>query len=122
MSKPMHIDEIFKQKALLATETAEYIVDLNRLNAEGYFSLQVVWNSGAGVIKAEYNLSNDGVNYIEPTDAEDIFTGFTEAQGPGNSDTDIFTFTPDLARFIKIVITETGEAAPINFDVILAIQ
>jgi hypothetical protein len=73
----------------------------------GYFAVQM-FVRGAGTIKIEYLISLDGVNFLEPSAAADIASGQTTASGPGTDGRDIFTFSPILAPYMKIKVTETG--------------
>lgn len=96
-------------------------VDLAAIKPEGHFSLQIAL-SGSGTAKGEYTISNDGNTYIEPSSATDIFTGLTATGGPGSDGKNIYPFHPELARYIKIKITETGGSSSITVTATLAIQ
>jgi hypothetical protein len=122
MSKPMHVDHIFASKVLAASANDTRNIDLERLNAEGYFSTQIIVTAGTGVLKCEYLLSNDGTNFVEPTGATDVFSSFSATSGPGSDGIDIYTFTPDLAKWIQIKMTETAGLASVTFDLYIAIQ
>lgn len=74
---------------------------------DGYFSIQVVL-TGDGTAKFEYLISNDGTNFIEPSSASDIATGHTKTSGPGSDGIDIYEFSPEPCRYMKIRVTETG--------------
>lgn len=96
-------------------------VDLARFNTEGFFSLQFNL-TGSGTAKVEFIISNNDVDYIEPTGASDILSAFTSASGPGANGKDIFSFSPPLARFLKLRVTETGGANGVTVNGWLAIQ
>ena len=93
-------------------------IDLKRYKIDGYFSVQVTI-AGSGTAKVEYLISNDGTNYIEPTSASDITSGMTATSGPGSDGKDIFSFSPEPARFMKIKVTETGTSNSITATVVL---
>jgi len=82
----------------------------------GYFSLQIEI-SGTGTAKIEYLLSNNGTDYIEPATATDIATGVTAA-----NDNEIYSFSPELARYLKIKVTETGGANSVTVTTTLCVQ
>ena len=122
MSTPMVVIQIAKDKELAASGTHSEIIPIEQSNFDGYFSLQLVVSAGTGVFKAEYQLSNNGTNYVEPTGATDIATTFGASSGPGSDGIDLYTFTPDLAAFMKILFTETGGANSVTFSAWLACQ
>ncbi len=123
MSNAISVIHIFTGKELALSGSDSYIVDLERENASGYFSIQMVLSGVAlGVLKGEYQVSNDGTNFVEPTGATDIFTALDINAGPGSDGIDIYSFEPELAKFLKIVITETDGAAGVTFGAWLAIQ
>jgi hypothetical protein len=96
-------------------------IDLQRYAQNGFFSVQYLI-TGDGTAKIEYNLSHDGATYIEPTSATDIGSSLTKTTGPGSDGKDILTFSPELSRFLKIKVTETGGAQSIIVTLWLAIQ
>ena len=88
---------------------------------EGYFSLQVTL-TGTGTAKIEYLLSNNGSDYLVPSEAEDIVTAHTVASGPGADGKDIYIFEPEMTKFMKIKVTETGGANAVVVTITLAVQ
>jgi len=103
-----------------ASQPAEGI-DLQRFAQGGNFSVQYLI-TGDGTLKLEYNLSNDGATYVEPTGASDIGSSLTKTTGPGGDGKDILSFNPMLARYLKIKATETGTAQAAVLTLWLAIQ
>jgi len=96
-----------------ASDTSDAI-ELWRYRPDGYFSLQ--WTiTGTGTAKIEYNVSHDGTNYQEPVGATDIATGQTAG-------TNSASFTPIIAPYIKIKVTETGGANAVTVTCILCLQ
>jgi hypothetical protein len=86
---------------------------------DGFFSLQVT-TSGSGTAKITYQLSNDGATYVTPTNAagtavDDIATALTA----GNS---FHGFSPPLAKWMRLVITETGTSNSVTVTAVLAVQ
>ena len=88
---------------------------------EGYFSLQVTL-TGSGTAKIEYSLSNNGSDYLTPSTAEPIVTAHTATSGPGADGKDIYIFEPEMSKFLKIKVTETGGASSIVVTITLAVQ
>ena len=87
-------------------------IDLQRFAQNGFFSLQYLI-TGTGTLKLEYNLSLDGATYIEPTGSTDIGSSLTATTGPGSDGKDILTFSPELARYLKIKATGSGGSAAV---------
>lgn len=119
MTTPIIIDDFFVSKAIALSQSATYVVDLKRMNAEGFFSLQIAL-TGDGTAKGEYLESNDNSTFIDPED--DIFSGFTKTSGPGSDGKDLFSFEPNLCGFLQLKFTETGGANGIVLTCSLAIQ
>ena len=101
-----------------ATSTA---IDLNGPELAGYFSLQVAL-TGDGTAKFEYQVSNNGTDYVEPTGATDIATGITKASGPGTNGKDIYSFSPVPANYIRIKVTETGTSNSVTVSAWLTVH
>lgn len=122
MSSAISSFRVFDADAVAASGTLlSEIIDLARYSTEGFFSLQVAL-TGTGTGKCEFLVSNDGVTFIEPTGATDVFSGLTVAGGPGGDGKDIFSFSPPVARFIRLKLTETGGANGITVTAWIAIQ
>jgi len=120
MTTPVIVDEIFKSKTISASGNATYNVNLRRMNAEGFFSIQIEV-TGDGTVKVEYLESNNGgTDFIDPED--DIVTGFTSSSGPDSDGKDLFSFEPNLCGMVQIKITETGGADPVVVNAWLAVQ
>ena len=85
-------------------------IDLGSYAHDGYFSIQLTV-SGSGTVKLEYQLSNDGVTYKEPSNVPDITSTFGATSGPDSDGKDVLTFRPALSRWLKIKATEDGGAA-----------
>jgi len=96
-------------------------IPLDEYRPDGYFSIQVDL-SGDGTAKFEYLLSNDEVTYIDPTGATDIGSGLTKTGGVAGDGTEHYSFSPELAKSMKIIVTETGSSSSVTVTVTLAIQ
>jgi hypothetical protein len=104
------VKKVFSAQSVSASgiEWSEAL-DLGSINQDGLFSLQLLV-TGDGTLQVEYELSHDGVNFVTPTTALDIVSAFTKTSGPGSDGKDIYSFDPELGRFMKIKVTETGGA------------
>jgi len=104
--RPIVVTKIFDAegiaKAGVATSKA---IDLNQREPERAYSLQITV-TGDGNITVIYEVSNDGVTYVNPTGATAIFTAFAKTSGPGSDGKSLLAFTPPLARFLRIKATE----------------
>ena len=78
--------------------------------------------TGSGTGKFEYELSNDGVNYLTPSSAADIITAHDVTTGPASDGKDLYSFSPELAKYMKIKVTETSTTDGIVVTAILALQ
>jgi len=67
----------------LSANTTSIVTDLDGQELSGYFSIQVLV-AGDGTAKFEYQVSNNGTDYLEPTSASDIATGVLKTSGPGS--------------------------------------
>jgi hypothetical protein len=113
--RDIRVVSIFTEEAILASASAtSLVIDLNDLKPVGYFSLQITL-AGTGTGQFTYSLSNDGVTYATPSTAVDIATAMTA----GN---DLMSFSPEPAKYMKIICEETGGANPITVSATLAVQ
>jgi hypothetical protein len=91
-------------------------------DVQGWFSLQIAL-TGDGTGKFQASVSNDKSNFIISDDAsDDIITAHTDESGPGTDGIQIYQFSPVLAQWLRIVVTETGGADSIIVTAHLAIQ
>jgi hypothetical protein len=128
---PMPVEDIVVRKVFSSQTVAAggdettSAYDMGALSGPGYFSLQVEV-TGSGTAKFEFLLSNNvsatGGDWIEPSGSLDIATGFTATSGPGSDGKDIFSFSPILARSIKIKCTETGSSDAIVVNAWMAMH
>ena len=109
------IDNFVTEEVVAAASTFEYTIDIIRFNAEGFVSLQVKL-AGAGTMQADYNLSNNGVDFMEPSGTPaytPIFTGLVAGDY-------IYSFEPLLTRYIRLIFT--GAGADVTLSGWLALQ
>jgi len=120
--RDIYVKKVFDAEAVAASGTSTSAVyDLGSLSTTGYFSLQVAL-TGDGTATIEYELSNDGVNYMTPSGSSEIITGLVKTSGPGTDGQDIYSFGPILSRFIRLKVTETGTSDAIALTAYLAIS
>lgn len=101
--KDIYVTKVFTAESLSAAGTAtSSAIDLGNNAQNGNFSLQYS-KTGNGVVKVEYLLSNDGVTYAEPSTAVDIVAAIA-----AGAQSDLISFEPEPARWMKIKITEDG--------------
>ena len=86
-----------------------HLVDVGKMELNGYFTLYVEI-TGDGTVTLEYVTSDDGTNYVEPTGAKDVATGYVKTSGPGSDGKDFLPVYPMRAPYIGIRATETGAA------------
>ena len=112
----INIENVFTAQVVTADTTVKSAaINLSTLfKPSGFFSLQVT-AAGTGTCKITYELSNDGVTYVTPDSASDIVTAQTAAN-------DFYSFAPELAKYMKIVLEETGDVNPITITAILGVQ
>lgn len=123
MSDAISNFDIFGGKVLTAGGTVNSeVINLERENAQGYFSLHIEVTAGTGTLKAEYQVSNNNTNFVEPTDAVDIFSTFGIGSGPGTDGIDLYAFEPELAKYLRIKFTEDGGLQSVTFSAWLCVQ
>jgi len=103
-TQPITIQKVIDEVTVNNSNTTSKAIDLNHLAANGYFSVQVILTAtGAPAIDVEYMLSHDGSTFY--TSSSKIATGMAKADSGK-----IFSFEPELARWLKIKVTETNSA------------
>jgi len=114
------INKVFDAVAITKnTSVRSQIIDLAQFAAAGYFSLQITL-AGSGTGKFTYEMSNDGTTFNVPvnkagTAVDDIYTALTAGDV-------IVGFSPPMARYIRIICTETLDANSITATAWLAVQ
>ena len=101
--KDIYVRKVFNAEALSTSGTAtSSAIDLGSTAQNGNFSLQYS-KTGVGVVKVEYLLSNDGDTFAEPSTGVDIVAAVATG-----TQSDLVSFEPEPARWMKIKITEDG--------------
>lgn len=82
----------------------EYIIDLDRFNPQGFFSLQGKGAAGtpayAGAIEVTFAVSNNGTDFIEDPNGDGaIMTGISD------QDEAFASFSPPPCRWLKLIFT-----------------
>lgn len=123
MSDAISNFDIFGSEVITAgANVNSEVINLERENAQGYFSLHIEVEAGTGTLKAEYQVSNNNVNFVEPTDSVDIFATFGITSGPGSDGIDLYAFEPELAKYLRVQFTEDGGVQPVTFSAWLCVQ
>ncbi len=114
---------IFTGSEIAAGESSESdTINMQGMANDGVFSIYI-YETGDGTGQWTYELSINGVDFVEFTDSADIISSaFVRTSGPGSDGKDIIQFTPELAPFIKIKVTETGSSDAISPVAYLAIK
>lgn len=110
---------ISEEVAASGTFTSSAIDLTSSVSALGNLAIQVEV-TGDGTASLTYTASIDGTDYVSPTGATAIATGLTKTVNTTGKD--IYEFSPILAKFIKIVITETGTSDTVTINATLIAQ
>lgn len=109
----IYVELVFSSETVAASaDSTSSALDLGNRTQSGFFSLQY-YITGDGTARFEYLLSNDGVNYTEPSTATDIASSIVKTSGPAANGRDVVSFEPELGRWMKIKVTETGGVSAI---------
>lgn len=94
--------KIYDSESMTTSEVlTSTAIDLREYSPDGHFALYVT-STGSGSVNITYSLSPDGVEtYVTPASATVIKTGHTVGS-------EIYSFSPEMMRFMKIVFTEDG--------------
>jgi len=118
--KEVSVVKIFDAQTVVKALTATSgVIDLNTYKPDGDFSLQIAV-SGDGTASIAYQCSNDGVNYFAPEGSSALFANWTKTSGTTGGGID--GFTPELGRYIRFVVTETGTSANVVISAWLAMR
>ena len=98
-----------------------HTINLEDYKAKGFFSLYIAL-TGDGTGKFEYELSADGSTFLTPSSATDIVTAHLKTSGPGSDGKDLYSFSPEVAKDMKIKVTETGTSNSITITAYLTVQ
>lgn len=111
----MSMKRVFRAEAIGKNGTADSIAfELQGRTMLGIFSI-LVTSAGSGTLTFTYKLSYDNIVYLTPDSAITIKTGHTAG-------TDLYSFAPELAPFIKITATEQNVNTISSLDVDICTQ
>lgn len=111
---------LFIAEAIALSQSATSVaVNLRGAADDGIFGIQLKL-TGDGIAKVEYLESYNSVDFVTPSGAIEIVTGFTKTSG--TSGVDVITFEPEICPYMKIKVTETGGANSITVAIILTVQ
>ena len=128
--KDITVRKIYSARVIVAGDTHDSdierlstgqkgIIDLGDFAQVGSFSVWIKV-AGSGTLDLSYLLSHDKINWVQPTGAGPIVSGFTSADG--SSGEDLIVFQPEFSRFIKFRAEETSTTDPITFTMLFAVQ
>lgn len=108
--------KVFDGETVNNSTGTSIVIDLSQYMRLGYFSLQVKFDStpaGAPSIDFNYEISNNGEDFMTPSSASAIKTAHIKTSGPGSDGQDIYGFELDefIGGFLRITATETATAA-----------
>jgi hypothetical protein len=116
------VKTVFTAEVIAASGVATSdMIDLGTVTVDGNFGIQLAL-TGDGTAQVDYTASNHTEDFITPSTASAIVTGFVKTSGPGSDGKDAFAFIPILHRFMKIQVTETGTSDSITVTAYLATQ
>jgi hypothetical protein len=116
-NRPVTSIQLFTAEAITKnTAETSVAIDMRALSGNGVFSAHVVSAGAASSLTLTYSLchTEDGT-YVTPSTAVAICTAFA----PGS---DIFSFEPELAKYMKIIATENNGGAITSLDLIISMQ
>jgi|WetSurMetagenome_2_1015567.scaffolds.fasta_scaffold37528_2 hypothetical protein len=98
---------ILKRASFSVAGSQSVVLDLERFNVDGFFSLHGIGDAGdiphVGKIDVSYKVSNDGVNFVTPTGATNILDDV------GDNDNKFASFSPPQCRSIEFTFTADDE-------------
>lgn len=94
--------------------------DISNKAQSGMFSIQVIVSdiSASTSITITYLLSLNGVNFVTPSNANAIATAIDVSSGLNQ----IYTFEPEICKWLQIRVTENNTGAVAGLYVYLGVQ
>ncbi len=90
-------------------------IPLNSFKPAGNLGLQINTVGAGSIVQLEYLLSNDGITFVTPSDADDIIT----AHSAGD---DLLPIPCAVAKYMKIKATETAGNPASSIALILSVN
>ena len=104
---PVRVVRLWENQAVPPAGVNSRVLDLTRDDFSGYFSVQLV--ASEGVSRVAWQVSNDGVNWVEPETAV-VVEDFGVTSGPGGDGVVLVSIHPPVARLLRLRATvESGE-------------
>jgi hypothetical protein len=119
MHRPVNTETVFNEVAILKNGVAtSQPMALEHATPQGLFSLHILEQAGAlSDVTYTYSLCNTkGGTYITPSSATDIKANLIGAS------TDIVSFDPEVAKWMKIIATENNVAAVTSLTAVVSYQ
>ena len=123
MSRDIVINRLWNSSTI-TTGTTSYsdIIDIGTFGKSGTFSLQYYISTAGVSVSLGYLLSNDYTNFVQSTEGNLIASGLTNISGQAANGRDVITFTPTMARFMKLAAWETAGATNATLTAHFAVQ
>ena len=94
---------------------------VNLTNAEGLVSLQITL-TGDGTASIVYQTSNDGTTFAEPEGVTAVVSGFTKTSGGSSNGNAMEQISVEFAKYVRLLVTETGGAEAIAVTIKMAVR
>ncbi|MBI5846072.1 MAG: hypothetical protein HZB23_15550 [Deltaproteobacteria bacterium] len=94
---------------------------VNLTNAEGLISWYIEL-TGDGTASFVYQTSNDGVSFAEPEGVTAVVSGFTKTSGGSANGKAMEQISVEFARYMRVLVTETGGAEAIAVTLKMAVR
>ena len=94
---------------------------VNLTNAEGLISLQIEL-TGPGRASIVYQTSNDGTTFAEPEGVTAVVSGFTATSGGSANGKAMEQISVEFAKYMRVLVTETGGAEAIAVTLKMAVR
>lgn len=115
--REIEVKRLFNAATVTGTTVYSDIIDLGTYAQGGTFSIQYYAATAAVSTSMSYLLSNDGTNFVQSTEGHSIFTGVYLSSGFAADGRDIITFTPSMARFMKLAVwLSAGATSTLTID------
>lgn len=94
-------------------------LDSEFTSAQGFFGVQFQMGStgGTGTCRLDAEVSNDGTNFFVPVGSSAIHTGM--ASSSGTSGGYFLSFSPPIAKYLRLKVTELSTAGSTNAGVLI---
>jgi len=106
--------KLFDSVAVTNANVASSALGLDRYRPLGMFSVQLIVTGTGTVSRVVYEVSNDGVNFVQPVGASDIYTNFTATSGVASNGVDLQGFQPPVAGYLRLRVYATNGVSTVS--------